>query len=212
MKSKNLIFLLTLLLLVTCLARSASALPGSGALWGWEPASVSFNFLDNGRVLAGEVEFAVYDAYPGTAPSGGTYVYAYQISNAELSTVSIDSFSAGIYEGAVLGGIGTDNYEVVDGVEPSFAYFSPDAQNAQSAIFLFLPQLDALLASGQNSTTLLFSSEGPPTTGFGIVEGGSLAQPIEGLPTPAPTPEPATILLLGAGGALISLTRKRTLV
>jgi len=210
MKSKrNFRSLLSLLLVSTLFASAANGLPSSGALPGWEPSIMPFDYTFNGRSLTGDIDYAVYEEYPGTAPSGGQYVYAYQIINSELSDVSIDSFSVGILEGTSVGDIGSDLYQVADGVEPSFAYFSPDAQAAQSAIYLFLPHVGGLVGSAQNSAILLFSSDKTPTEGFGVIEGGGIGRIVEGLPTTSPAPEPATIFLFGTGAILVTLTRKR---
>jgi hypothetical protein len=208
-KGKNRIGFLALSLAATLLAQSASALPVSGSLSGWEPDSLSFDYTYDGRRLTGRIDFAVYGNYPGTAPSGGQYVYAYQITNDELSDVSIDSFSVGIAEGVGVGDIGSDTYQVTDGVEPSFSYFSPSAQAAQSAIYLFLPHFEGLVGGGRSSVILAFSSDSEPTAGFGIIEGGSIARAIEGLPAPVHAPEPATVVLLGSGTVLVSLTHRR---
>ena len=210
MKSRTELGLILYLLLAgTLFVSAADALPLSGALSGWEPATAYFDYTYGGRTLTGQIDYAVYDSFDGNPLSGGSYVYAYQIFNSGASDVSIDSFSVGILDEAVVTDIG---WVLPDGgaeVEPSFAYFSPDPQSPQSAIYLFMPQLDGVIGIGGSSAILLFSSDSLPETGFGIVEGGSSGETVQGLPTPVP--EPATILLLGAAGAVMALTRKRPL-
>jgi len=207
MKSKRGLAVLISLLAAILFAPAANALPGDGVLSGWEPNSVSFSYSYEGRTLAGQIDFAVYEDYPGEAPFGGQYLYAYQIINSDFSNVGVDVLSIAILEGATVGDIGWDSSGVVDEVEPSFGYFSPDPQSAQSAIFLFLPSLNGVVESGRDSVVLLFSSDFAPTEGFGMIEGGSIGGMVERLPTPLP--EPVTISLLGVGGALVTLIQKK---
>lgn len=210
MKSKTEFGLLFCVLLMgTLFVSSADALPLSGALSGWEPATAYFDYTYDGRTLTGQVDYAVYDSFDGNPLSGGSYVYAYQIFNSIDSDVSIDSFSIAILDEAVVTDIGWVTADGGGEVEPSFAYFSPDEQSPQSAIYLFMPQLAGVVGAGQNSTILLFSSDSLPQPGFGIVEGGSIGESVQGLPTPVP--EPTTIFLIGAAAALMALTRKRPL-
>jgi len=203
-------FLLCLLLAGTLFVPAARALPTEGALTDWGPTIVPFDYTydGDGRQLAGQIEYAVYETYDNNPLTGGAYVYAYQIISSGDSDVSIDSFSVGILDDAIVSDIGWE--AAVGGeVNPSFAYFSPDAQDPQSAMYLFLPQpqFAGVIGIGESSTILLFSSDSRPEEGFGIIEGGSIGGTVEGLPTPLP--EPATMVLLGAGGMLVTLTRKR---
>lgn len=190
---------------------SADALPVEGALSGWEPDTISFDYTYDGRTLSGQIEYAVYDNYPGNWPSGDQYIYAYHITNSQFSDVAIDSFSLSILEGANVGLlIGHDSYGVTDGIAEMYAYFSPDSFAPQSAIYLFMPEImggQGLIESGDESFNLLFSSPYAPTTGYGLVDGGSIGAMVPGLATPLP--EPATILLLGIGGALVTMMRNR---
>jgi hypothetical protein len=210
MKSRRALDFLSVLLFVSLqFSTCANALPGEGTFW--EPSSVPFVFVHEGRTLSGHIDYAVYDAtgYPGTAPSGGEYIYAYQIHNVS-SDVGVESFSVAIESGREVGGIGWDDPETSGGVVPSFEYFSPSPEAAENAKFLFFPQIGGLVESGQQSVLLLFGSDSAPTLGFGLIEGGSVGGIIEDLATPLP--EPATIILLGLGGTLVALTRKRQCV
>jgi hypothetical protein len=207
MKSNKGFGILVLLLVVVPLAPDAYALPGDGVLSGWGPNSVSFDYSYEGRTLAGRIDYAVYEDYPGNSPFQAQYLYAYQIMNSDFSYVGVDSLSIAILEGAGVGNIGSDSSLTPDGVEPSLQYFSPSPQAPQSAIYLFVPSLNGLVESGCSSAVLLFGSDNAPAEGFGIIEGGSIGKIVEGLPTPLP--EPVTIFLLGIGGAVITLTQKR---
>jgi hypothetical protein len=182
------------------------ALPITGTMPGWEPDAVTFDYSYDGRRIAGHVDYAVYTSYENNPLSGGQYVYAYQIVSSVLSKASIDSFSVGILDEAIVSDIGWEA-ALAGEVEPSFAYFSPDAVTPQSAMYLFLPQpqFAGVIPGGASSKILLFSSDRPPQEGFAIVEGGSIGTTVAGLPTPVP--EPATVFLLGSGGALVTLCR-----
>lgn len=203
---KEIRFLIIMLLVVTKFAPVADALP-IGALSGWSD-NVDFDYSGlDGRRLTGQIEYAVYDVvdYPGNAPSGGQYIYAYQITNSQLSDVPVESFSVAILQDAHVGNINWDDYEVNTGVKPSLEYFSPTPEQAKNARFLFLPHLNGLVEKGDDSVILLFSSNSLPKKGWALIEGAAIGAVTDALPTPVP--EPLTISLLGIG-ALLTLIRK----
>ena len=198
------------MLLMFLLINSAYALPGEGALLDWGPETIPFDYTYDGRRLSGQIEYAVYDNWPGSWPEGEHYYYAYHITSSLLSDVAIDSFSLSIFGDVDVGGIGHDGYGVdEDGIEETYAYFSPDSGAPQSAIYIFMPESMGLglIEPGEESLNLLFTSPYAPTTGYGVIEGGSMGTMVSGLATPLP--EPATVLLLGLGGALVTMMRNR---
>lgn len=186
---------------------AADALP-VGAMGIWS-GSVDFYGEHNDGTLTGHVDWAVYEAddYPGTAPPGGDYVYAYQVFNTGDPQSGSDKAAAHLtvylLEQADVGTISWDDYDVTDGVEPSNSYFWPDPP--ERAIFYF-PSVVVL--PGEWSVNLLFSG-GAPTWGSGRVGSGPIIAEIESgsLPTPTPIPEPSTVALLTAGACLLKFAR-----
>jgi len=188
---------------------AASALPVGDVMSG---STTFFTYGADGRILSGQVDYAVYTAGPGAVTLEGQYVYAYQITNSGSSNVSIDLFAVGILEGATVIDIAFDSSVSGGDVEP-YSYFSPDQPTAQSAVYLFVPFADGVLESGQQSVVLLFSSNNEPAQlkdGFASIAGGGIGGTVKNLPTPIP--EPTTIILLGGSWAMIAITRRRRFV
>jgi len=204
---KEISCLIIMLFVVTQFETTTNALP-AGAMEGWAGTADFEYYGPDGRSLTGQIDYAVYrvENYGGSPPLGGDYIYAYKIINSGSSTVSINSFSVAILQGAEVGNINWDDYEASDGIEPFFEYFSPSPQSPQSAEFLFIAGTTGLVESGLHSVNLLFSSNYGPTEGFAVMTGGGIGGPIETVPTPVP--EPATLVLLAAGGLIIFTQKK----
>ncbi len=113
-----------------------------------------------------------------------------------------------VLDGATVEDIYVD--QIADGIDPFAEYFSPDVSSPQNASFLFLPApFGELINNGQHSDYLLFSSDSEPTWGFGLIEGGAIGGMTGVLPTPMPVPEPMSIVMLGAGGLIGFIRRRR---
>lgn len=192
---------LSFLLVFGLLVPAANALPVELALPGWF-GSVDFYGEHSIGILTGHVDYAVYeaDAYPGTAPPGGDYIYAYQIFNTgdpqSGSDKGVIRFLVGLLKGADVGTISWDENDVTDGVEPSDSLFWPDPPG--KAIFHF----SSPVRPGKWSVNLLFSG-GEPTWGSGRVDSGPIIATIESESLPTPIPEPSTVALLAAGACLL---------
>jgi hypothetical protein len=128
------------------------------------------------------------------------YIYTYHIFNQDESTVGLELFSVGIFEGADAYSPGFE-YGLGDEVAPTALYVI--GEPPQSVTFLFM--LD-LIDVGQQSTLLTFWSDSAPEMGYGSLCGGGISQ-VGSLP--APVPEPCSFLLLGAGAMSILAGRKK---
>lgn len=207
---KNFSFL-CLIIAATIFVRSASAttmtiLPESTHYQGRS----YFRTLTSDGILSGRVEYAVYDSQGGNefALTGGTgrYTYAYQIFNDGDDTASaLEYFSIlGIGEGAIYDLI-TDIASVDDssgGIDCTAMYFGAHdaATGPDNAVWEFE---GGILQTNAHSFFLVISSDSDYTTGsYQVIKTTS---PV----TPIPNPEPSTIALLGIGGLMTLLRRRR---
>jgi hypothetical protein len=212
-KMKKIRFFCLLLAAALCV-RSAAAttmtmLPGSSHYQGRS----YFRTLTADGLLSGRVEYAVYDSQGGnefaqtyTVPGSGRYTYAYQIFNDGDDTVSALEYFAvlGIGEGAIYDLI-TDISSVSDnngGIDCTAVYFGAHDANTgpDNAVWEFEGDI---LETDAHSFFLVMSSNYNYSTGtYRLIKDTS---PV----TPIPNPEPSTIALLGIGGMMTLLRRRR---
>ena len=204
--------LLRLLLVVTLLVQNASAgpvelLPESSHYQGRAYYST---FTEEGR-LHGRIDFAVYDTetyeneFIGTdgftAPGDGRYIYAYQIFCDTLSTTGLEYFAVlEIGENAIDDDDGIDTRDDGHGGLDAYdAFFNPYPQ-PQQAVWEFD---EGVLIVGEHSYFLVFTSDHDWIVGDYelIPTGGTL---------PAPAPEPGMLTLLGIGGTLAFIRRRKS--
>lgn len=200
--------LLGLLIVTALLAQNSSAeptelLPASSYYQGFQ----WYNTVVLGKgVLGGRIDFAVYDTLGANGnefvdagfqtPGPGQYIYAYQIfndtgfSDLPVANFSIrDSTNSPIDEALM-----TDTGAQDDGE----GGISPAPSNTQGT---WKWQLDTggFVYKDDHSWFLVFSSDNPWTVGsFDITYPQESSAPV-----PGDTPEPATIVLLGVGAAVL---------
>jgi len=185
----------------------------------------------NFSYMQGRINFAVYDTTAGNEwemagpdfsnPGNGKYVYAYQIYNDydEYSEVPIQAFSVLGLDGDAIsvdtGSIGT--HEDARGGQDASGTSSTDT----SVTWNFNGPSDYIIGTDEHSFYLIFSSNSdwvagdysldaydplfvvPGGEGDGIVTGD------EGVVEGVSVPEPVTVALLGLGGLVAVIKRKR---
>ncbi|MGA2680160.1 MAG: PEP-CTERM sorting domain-containing protein [Sedimentisphaerales bacterium] len=199
---KNIVAVLSIIMVMAVLAQNALALPSSsfdGGKWG------GYDTYSDGAGLNVEVVFNVYTASSGeftwggqiAMPSTDKYIYVYQVFNSNSSSENIESFK-------VLNSNKSDvapsvMHQTCSQIDSTGAGISPDpAVSAIQGMWVW----DGIVAD-KYSWYLIFSSNYAPTRGDFAVNTASTTPP------PAPTPEPATMALFGIASALYAAKRGR---
>lgn len=202
------IALLGLLIVAALLVQNSSAepaemLPASSYYQGFQWYNTVY--LGEG-VLGGRIDFAVYDTLGANGnefvhagfqtPGPGQYIYAYQIFNDALfSDLPVASFSILNLDGsAVDEALMTDTGAQDDGQ----GGISPAPSDTQG-VWKWQLGTGGYVYKHDHSWFLVFSSDHHWTVGS-----FDITYPQEGsAPVPGDTPEPATIVLLGIGAAVL---------
>jgi hypothetical protein len=227
MKRKRIIWL-SLLLTALMLVSQASATLYKDALL---PASTLYDGYTyygeevNGSYMQGRIDFAVYDTTAGNEwatitgydnPGSGKYVYAYQIFNdyEGYSEVPIQAFSVFGLDSAnisvIAGSVGTEE-DPLGGQDASDTALS-DTTVTWNFAYLNLDS-DYTIGINEHSFVLIFSSDNNWTKGDYSLTAYNSDFPVtpagDASATSGVVPEPITVALLGLGGLVAVVKRKR---
>jgi len=162
--------------------------------------------------LAGRIDFAVYDTADSQygdeyldnglqVPGTGQYIYAYQIFSFSYSVdpgiayFALTDGQGEMIEAGLLNGT-TAQDDGAGGI-------APDPIPSQTQGVWEWSFEGGYITASEHSWYLVFSSDRPP-------EAGSYEIRAAGVPVPQQIPEPATVLLLGLGAALVSVRSSKT--
>lgn len=215
--------LIALVIVMALPVHNASALPSSmfaEAEGNWEGFKTYRN--DENTIYA-KVDFTVYDTLNTGAEADfvnslinelsltGRFIYAYQVWNHfEDSTEDITSFKLMNLDGnditQSLDDIGSYDYENND------ESVEPDDAVADEALWEFDDwDSDQRLIPGNRSWFLIFSSDSGPVAGDYKIESIESNETDPPVPDPDEVPEPATLILLGIGSAMVLKRRRRSI-
>ena len=195
--------LIRIIVLAMLLTGSIGSFARAGLLNGHAAALAPYTGtqpFNNGLGLSGTIDYAVFTAANfnanfgglGYVP-GGPLVYTYQL----FITGNLGASAEIVLINNPANTIGTFDIGDVDAISSSF---TPNAR------WLFSPEV----ASGMSSWGLAFSSPNLPIVGPSLTVDGGTSSLVNGVPTPGPIPEPATIvILLSCLTACCSLRRRR---
>jgi len=203
--AKWIVTLLVTLGLATGAAQAGVLASDPNAMPAWR-GTVTNSYVYDGIVLDIELDYAAFDVgnYPGTDPSGGAeYVYAYQVASLATSNVGLRVLSVGLEVNTGANSIGEDTSAGAPGAAGDVANDLASI-GATSAKWGYGLTTGPELLTGQISNLLLFTSPNPPRLNNVAVTDGGL--PVNVGEVASPTPEPATLALLGIGA--MGLLRK----
>jgi len=184
---KRLLFLSFLLVVIS--AQNVSAIPAGSKALVWSEDRTFLNF-DDSPIAQVDCDVWRYDP--------GPYLYTYQITN--ISETHLSFFMMEILDAA---GIQSTDYDLEgDWVEPDVWAVNASGQSVNA---LFNTNS---LDMGEMSALLWYLSDYEPIWGTGTLVGTPVGQVFATTELPTPIPEPATLLLLGTGG-LVAVIRKR---
>jgi len=184
---KRLLFLSFLLVVIS--AQNVSAIPAGSKALVWSEDRTFLNF-DDSPIAQVDCDVWRYDP--------GPYLYTYQITN--ISETHLSFFMMEILDAA---GIQSTDYDLEgDWVEPDIWAVNASGQSVNA---LFNTNS---LDMGEMSALLWYLSDYEPIWGTGTLVGTPVGQVFATTELPTPIPEPATLLLLGTGG-LVAVIRKR---
>jgi hypothetical protein len=162
-----------------------------------------------GGNLQGTIDWAVYETADYTSDMGfdapdpaSDFVYIYQVNNALDSDYGVSYFSIlGVDETNTSG----QTYEdYAGGVEPGEQYLD----ETEGAVWKWLPSANGYIIQDDHSWLLVLSSNYGPVVRDYVIKGPDEGDPLQGPDQNPEIPEPATIAMLGFGGAYL-LRRKR---
>lgn len=212
---------LSFVILLTFLVQTASAVPTAPLLPessyaeaedNWQ-GSTFFDEVWNDGFLRGRIDFAVYDTSIMQSGSEektladnlalpGRFIYAYQVIN------DYDASDEAVAYFSIFG----DGQLPLGLYEESIGSYDDESNGKAPTSYLFESQLSVvweftggLLFKGDHSWFLVLSSNSGPVVGNYEIKGPESQPP----PIPSEIPEPATVVLLGFGAALIVSIRKR---
>ena len=167
--------------------------------------TLSVTNLLNGVTFDGQIDYDVYapgefteaiTAITGTQISASAfanqYVYQYQITS---TSGYGDNLSIALDPGS-----GSSNFGFALGSGDADPHFIFDAGTLVSYSFV--------IADGQSTASLLFTSPYAPTAGVATVHG--MVAGSQAVVVPVPVPEPITLILLGAGCLPLRYYRKKS--
>lgn len=236
MKSKRIIWL-SLLITMAMLASQTwaglipgeSLLPASSLYDGHTYYSEKVETTTGTLYMQGRIDFAVYDTLggnewvkagkneptPWSNPGSGRYVYAYQIFNdyQNVSEVAIEAFSIFGLNGAQISIDQTSVQTEVDPAGGQDAYDTTFSDTTVSWNFTYNSSLgDYTIGTTEHSYFLIFSSDQNWVKGDYSLTAYEAATPMPGSGINANgsnVPEPTTVALLGIGGLVTCLKRKK---